>query len=223
MERFVEKYSPIADLIAKTFGPDCEVVLHDLSVPQNSVVYTVNGYVTGRKVGQSFDHLVTQVLLSQNFLNDCSSNYSFYTPDGRLIKSSTALIRDDNKKVIGALCVNIDTTKITSLIQGLQNFLPQVSGMEGTVYSENDTVKANHIIEIAEDLMDKIIGGRDIESMKRNERIELIKFMDQKGLFLIRGVVDKVAARFGISKVTIYSYLDEIKADTAAEKSEKEI
>jgi predicted transcriptional regulator YheO len=35
--------------------------------------------------------------------------------------------------------------------------------------------------------------------------------MDQKGIFLIKGAIDKVAEKLNISKVTVYSYLDEIK------------
>ena len=35
--------------------------------------------------------------------------------------------------------------------------------------------------------------------------------MDDKGVFLIKGAIDKVAERLNISKVTVYSYLDEIK------------
>jgi len=47
--------------------------------------------------------------------------------------------------------------------------------------------------------------------MNREEKVLAIRFMEQKGMFLIKGVVDKVAARMGISKVTVYSYLDEIR------------
>src|SRR5690606_40856867 len=101
MNHILQQYVPIAEMIAKTFGKDCEVVLHDLTVPQNSVVYTIHNHVTGRQVGQSFDHLITNVLLSQNFTNDYSANYYFHTDDGRLIKSSTLLIRNQEKKVIG--------------------------------------------------------------------------------------------------------------------------
>ena len=35
--------------------------------------------------------------------------------------------------------------------------------------------------------------------------------MEQKGIFLVKGAIDKVALRMGISKVTVYSYLDEIR------------
>ena len=35
--------------------------------------------------------------------------------------------------------------------------------------------------------------------------------MDEKGIFLVKGAMDKVASMMGVSKVTIYSYLDEVK------------
>lgn len=213
MGRFVEKYSPIADMIAKTFGEDCEVVLHDLSFPQNSVVYTVNSHVTGRKVGQSFDHLIKDVLLSRDFKNDSASNYSFYTEDGRLIKSSTALIRDDNNRLIGALCVNIDMSNTVNMIHELQLSLPKKTSLKENADENIDTDETAHISEIVEELIDKIIGDRDVDDIKRSERIEMIRFMEQKGLFLVKGVVDEVAERFKVSRVTIYSYLDEIKGE----------
>ena len=94
-------YIPIAQMIAATFGTHCEVVIHDLSTPQNSVVYAVNNHVTGRQVGQAFDHLVTQVLLSKTFHGDVTANYTTTTEDGREIKSSTALIRAEQSEKEG--------------------------------------------------------------------------------------------------------------------------
>ena len=43
----------IATDIASQFGPDCEVVIHDLktSEPEHSIVYIVNGHVTNRDIG----------------------------------------------------------------------------------------------------------------------------------------------------------------------------
>lgn len=79
-----------------------------MSQPESSVVYVVNGSVSGRRVGQSFDHLVKQVLLSKNFKNDRVINYMFEGPDEKRIKSSSALIRDQNGEVIGMMCINCD-------------------------------------------------------------------------------------------------------------------
>ncbi|MGN7300611.1 helix-turn-helix transcriptional regulator [Ferdinandcohnia sp. SAFN-114] len=212
MNSILEQYIPVAEVIAKTFGNDCEVVLHDLTVPQSSVVYTVNNHVTGRNVGQSFNHLVTEVLLSQNFTNDYSANYYFHTDDGRLIKSSTLLIRDQDKKVVGAVCINIDTTQITANINWLSSLIPQHPDQPSKYSPQQVNVQeTEHIQEIANDLIDKIIGNRPVEQLRRDEKVEMVRFMEQKGIFLIRGTIDRVAEKLNISKVTVYSYIEEIK------------
>ena len=199
-------YIPIANLIAKTFGKNCEVVIHDLSIPQNSVVYTVNNHVTGREVGQSFEHLVKDVLLSKKFDNDYTANYITIANDGRKIKSSTALIRDSEDKVIGALCINYDLENLNHIKFFLDEFMTAEQEKIETTVEPFDNV-----MEIVDDLIDTIIGNHKIEHLKRKDKIELIYFMDKKGLFLIKGAIEKVAEKLNISKVTVYSYLDEIK------------
>ena len=49
----LEMLKQIADALAAQFGPNCEVVIHDLSAQnaEHPIVYIVNGHVTGRKVG----------------------------------------------------------------------------------------------------------------------------------------------------------------------------
>ena len=103
-------YVPLARMLAQTFGQDCEVVLHDLDCPEHSVVHVENPSVTGRKVGQSFDQLVRQVILSNELKEDFVANYYFTAPNGKRIRSSTLLIRDGDGRLTGALCLNLDTT-----------------------------------------------------------------------------------------------------------------
>lgn len=202
----LEKYIPIANLIAKTFGKHCEVVIHDLSIPQNSVVYTINNHVTGREIGQSFEHLVKDVLLSKKFDNDYNANYITLAKDGRKIKSSTALIRDSENKVIGALCINYDLEKLNYIKIFLDEFL---AAEEETI--ETAVEPFDNVMEIVDDLLDKIIDNKNIELLKRKDKIDLIFFMEKKGLFLVKGAIERVAEKLNISKVTVYSYLDEIK------------
>ncbi|WP_019552748.1 helix-turn-helix transcriptional regulator [Propionispira raffinosivorans] len=202
----LETYIPIANLIAQTFGKNCEVVLHDLSIPQNSVVYTVNNHVTGRQVGQPFEHLIKDVLLSKNFENDCTANYRTTTIAGKKIKSSTALLRDAKGEVIGALCVNYDLSPLNDMKILLDEFMDtQQEKIEATVEP------FDNVIEIVEDLINKMIGNSSVTTLKRKDKIELIQFMDKKGVFLIKGAIEKVAEKLNISKVTVYSYLDAIK------------
>ena len=202
----LKTYIPIANLIAKTFGKNCEVVIHDLSIPQNSVVYTVNNHVTGREIGQSFEHLVKDVLLSKKFDGDYTANYITIAEDGRKIKSSTALIRDSEDKVIGALCINYDLEILNNMKLFLDEFMTAEQEKVETTAEPFDNV-----MEIVDDLINTIIGNNKVEHLKRKDKIELIYFMDKKGIFLIKGAIEKVAEKLNISKVTVYSYLDEIK------------
>ena len=203
------QYIPLAHMIAQTIGDDCEVVLHDLENPQQSVVYIVNNRVTGRQVGQSFDHLVPQVILSKKLDHDIVTNYYFHTADGRLIKSSTALLKDFGGKVVGALCINIDTTKISQQIEWLQSLMP--GSEENAAPAEVSQEELTHVSEIVTDLIDKIIGNKDMARLRRDEKLALIRFMDQRGIFLLKGAVDQVGSRMGISRVTVYSYIDEVR------------
>ena len=109
MNEFLKQYVPVADMVVRTVGKNCEVVLHDLSTPEQSVVYVANNSVTGRKIGDSFTYIISDVLLSHRFENDMVTNYSFKSPTGKPIKSSTVLLRDTTGKVCGAMCINIDT------------------------------------------------------------------------------------------------------------------
>lgn len=206
LNKELEKFIPIANLIASTFGKNCEVVIHDLTTPQKSVVYTVNSHVTGREIGQTFDHLIKNVLLSKNFKNDYVANYLHEDLSGKKIKSSTALIRDNRDKVVGALCVNYDIT----LMDDFENWLQEFTYVE-IEKTEHGIEPFENVENIVDDLIDKIIGDNNIKEMKRIDKIKLIKFMDEKGIFLMKNSIDKVADKLQVSNVTIYSYLDEVR------------
>lgn len=209
MKNLLASYIPLAKSTAKMFGPNCEVVIHDLTNPQASVMFTVNNHVTGREIGQSFDHLVKTVLQSEDFKEDYLAGYTFVTEDKRTIRSSTSLIRDSKQKVIGAFCINFDVEALNQMQHFMDTFLStQVEAQEKETTSNDDL---ENVEEIVDQLIQQIIQNSVHPVMKRHEKIELIKFMDEKGIFLMKGSVEKVASMLGISKVTVYSYLDEIK------------
>lgn len=208
-KKVLESFIPIAKSTAKMFGPNCEVVIHDLTNPQSSVMFTVNNHVTGREIGQSFDHLVKTVLRSEDFREDYLAGYTFVTEDRRTIRSSTSLIRDSKQIVIGAFCINFDVEALNQMQQFMSTFLStQVEAREDETKSDDDIENVEGIVD---QLIQQIIQNSVHPVMKRHEKIELIRFMDEKGIFLMKGSVEKVASLLGISKVTVYSYLDEIK------------
>lgn len=206
----LKAYIPLADMISSSFGDICEVVIHNLKDPQNSVVYVSNGNITNRKVGQSFDHLIKDVLLSKDFKNDYKSNYIFRLENGKRIKSSTSLIRDINEDVIGAFCINIEIEHFLRMQSFLDTFFKEEKEEQNN-RKENDINSFDNVSEIIDSLIDNIIANKDLDRMKRTDKINLLTFMYDKGIFQMKGSIDKVANKLNSSPVTIYSYLDEIK------------
>lgn len=213
----LSQYIPIADLLVKTFGEDCEVVLHDLSKPENSVVYVANGKVTGRRVGDSFQHLISQALIAEKTYKDVIPNYYFRHQD-KLIRSSSLFIRDLEGHLVGALCINLDTSKITQQITYLTGLLPDVQKAPSslnpfrsfTLDSIDPTNVNSNMLDIVNEMIDSILASHD-SAFNKESRLKIIRFMLSRGVFQVKGAVEIVAERLGISKATMYGYIDEAR------------
>ncbi len=208
IQPLLQPYVAIANMLTATFGSDCEVVLHDLTVPERSVVYVANDSVTGRQVGQSFDQLVKQVILSEELKEDYVANYFFTAPNGKLIRSSTLLIRDEGGKLAGAMCINLDTTRAQAQMEHLRQWLPPEAAAAASSRSQQ---QPEHIADMVSGLIRSIVGDKPPGQMTREERLAKVRFMEEKGIFLMKGSVEQAAEGLGVKEVTIYSYLDELR------------
>ena len=67
------------------------------------------------------------------------------------------------------------------------------------------------------DLLDELIAqsvkivGKPVALMTKEDKVKAIQFLNETGAFLITKSGDKVCKFFGISKYTLYSYIDEAK------------
>lgn len=205
-------YIPVADMIARTFGETCEVLLHDLTTPTHSVVHVANNRVTGRQIGESFLNLVPKALLQKQGNEPFVANhYAEYK--GRLIRSSSLLIYDEANRPVGAMCVNVDCSATSDLIRALEKTLPGLVGAKTRTKSETPApVEGDRSVkELVYGLIDKAVEEASEPVDTKERRLALIRFLNDRGIFLMRGAVERVADRLGISKVTVYSYLDEVR------------
>lgn len=65
-------------------------------------------------------------------------------------------------------------------------------------------------LERAVSAVEREVGTR-LGEMKRAEKQMAIRRLDERGAFLVRGAAEDVASWMGVSKVTIYSYLNAIE------------
>ena len=200
----------IIKMIAAQFGENCEVVLHDLTKGYDQTIIAIeNNHVTKRNIGDSGTNLGLELLRGTVESGD-RYNYFTKTKDGKILRSSTLYLKNEEGAVTGCICVNQDLTDylhMEKLLNGITNSSDQ------NIRSEVDEVFVNDVNELLDHL---IKGSQELvrktpDEMTREDRMVVIKFLDSKGAFLITRAGDRVCEYLNISKFTLYNYLDIIK------------
>ena len=96
----------VADLIAAQFGPSTETVIHDFTGDiDHTIVYIVNGHVTGRRIGDGPTQAFLRYMKHQGATLD-KIRYVSHTADGRMIRSSTVNFFDEDGLLNSAMSVS---------------------------------------------------------------------------------------------------------------------
>ena len=205
----LERLKVIAHGLAIQFGPSCEVLIHDLQRDlDTSLVYIENGTITNRHVGDGPSHVVLDVL---NYDDGSEGRFGYLTKtkDGRILKSSTMYIRDDNGNIAYLLGINQDITEFVMMHRSLESLIGIGQAETGTVEKITTSVS-----ELLDDLLldvERIVGG---PLMNKVERLKAISYLNEKGAFLISKSSEKIAEYFNISKFTLYSDLNTVKEES---------
>jgi predicted transcriptional regulator YheO len=203
-EYLLDFVSRLVDVLGQTFGKHCEIVVHDFNSPESSIIAIANGSLTGREVGDTLDSLGFQ-LLKTHPASDLL-NYRTKTKDGKELKSSSIFLRDEKGQIFGALCVNVD---VSALLKA-QEWVQEALGSASTTIDERFE---RSVDEVLETLIQNAISsvGKNTADMTREEKVAIVAYLETKGAFLIRYSVERVAELLGMTKYTIYNYLDEIR------------
>lgn len=198
----LEALKPVIRGIANAIGTNCEIVLHDFSRPDSSIIAIENGHVTGRKVGDGLDEFSLRVLHQEDPPD--LYHYRGRTSDGRVLRSSSVLLRDDAGKPFGAVGINVD---ITSLLMA-QNVLTAMTAIEEPDIQETFEKNVHEVLEKYIQEAQKAVG-KEVVFMDREDKLKFLRHLEQRGAFLIRYSADRIAAFLDISRYTLYSYLEE--------------
>lgn len=212
MHPMVKSLIPIVKTIASMFGKNCEVVLHDISNPQKSIVAIENGHVTGRKINDSITDLALLSLRQGGFGNqreDKLINYKTQTKDGKILKSSSVFIKDKNNKIVGCLCINYDMEGYLMF----KNLTDEFCSMSDLREKKEKEIFASDVDEILDKIISEAINeiGKPTSLMQKADNIRVVEIVDEVGGFMIKGSIDQLAYKLNVSRYTIYNYLEELK------------
>ncbi|MCL1631538.1 PAS domain-containing protein [Sporolactobacillus sp. CPB3-1] len=207
------KYKDLVAFLGEVLGDDTEIILHDVTDLENSVVAISETNLSGRDIGSPVTNLILKMLKEGKSRNKSFiTNYEGIAKDGTVLRSSTFFIRNDKNEIIGMLCINIDYRKMEKVIDYLSKFVgvkkPELKKIEEPVEHLSPSIE-----DLAKSSIKEIVGGVNIppERMSQEERLEIIEKLNENGIFLLKGIVSIVAEELCTSEASIYRYLSKVK------------
>jgi predicted transcriptional regulator YheO len=210
----------IARAIVATVGSQCEVVVHDLRAPEQSVV-ALSGNLTGRTVGAPAPD---PDMLPGNlgvFQDDILREHT-RTSAGKQLVSSTVWVRNEKGEIVGAICINMDFSNLRRARDLLNQVLTE-QGSETTMKTSFETFATSpeEFVAIAlRGAVQKI--GKPIHHLNRQDKIEIIRELELAGVFRFQHTMDIVMQELGVSRASIYAYLKDIRQEAEESCNEKQ-
>ncbi|MGI5441717.1 helix-turn-helix transcriptional regulator [Streptomyces shenzhenensis] len=217
--RVVEIVAPIVPVLAAALSPRTEVVLHDLTRMPNTIV-AIAGAITGREIGGPPTDLGLRTFRTAH--PEDMVNYRTETEHGLILRSSSMFFRTGSGTPVACLCLNSDVQDLERAKQVLEILTtfggePQAitgDGSAGPVESFPASVD-----ELADGIMRQAIEAVGVPThlMKKAHKLEVVRDLDQRGFFALKEAVDVIAQRLGVSRYTIYNYLNELSSHQGTE------
>lgn len=196
--------SRLCDGLSVMFGPNCETVVHDMNDPNKSIVYIANGQVTNRNIGDKFKILGGKDI-DKFFSGTDIINCKALSQDKRTLKSSTFHMKGHGYHY--ALGINFDYTNFEFAHNILKDLISVGKDISEVIQASPNT----------EDLLDGYIDdalkfvGKPISMLKKEDRVQIVKCLEEKGAFVLQRSIPIISERLNISRYTLYNYLKEIR------------
>lgn len=198
MNPIIKTALPTAEAIAKLLHPHAEVVIHDIEKNEIAAIYNP---FSNRRVGD--DSLLTQEEIPT--LSDCVGPYEKTNWDGRKLKATSSILRDGRGRPVAMLCINLDVSKLAQFQEVLATFLraEQLIPQPAALFKDDWQERVNRYIH-------NYLQQRSLvlDSLKRREKHQLIEHLRQQGAFAGKHAAHYIAQVIGISRATVYNYLN---------------
>ena len=189
MYKSLEPYAKLVDFLSAALGDNCEVALHDLTSKDQEIV-------------QYLDH-------------DYVMNYKTVGNDGKLMRAATYFIKEEGREMpVGMLCINVNISDLEYLTSTIKKIL-------GIKEEKDIEFKMDNPVEILSSPLDEMIDMYIKECLEKmgfpsyflaerlnvDEKIKVVKYLQEKGTFKVKGAIVLVAEKLAVSEPTVYRYL----------------
>lgn len=207
--------------LSEFFGDMCEIVVHDYRMGADAtIVDIINGDMSGRAVGDPARSALILGLGQNVHEFQPPAVFYFTNPKGLICKSCTTFIADENEKIIGAVCINLN---MTDLIRG-SNAIKKLLDIPKSAAAQKDVEDKNVLVNNVDDVLDYFLNaacqeiGKMPKEMTKDEKIQALGYLDRRGILKISKASIALCQEFDISKYTLYNYIEEARNQYQSQK-----
>lgn len=218
-------YIPLVEYLGCVLPDNCEICLQDCG-DTHSIIAIAHGEVSGRRIGSPLTDLALKMIRDEQWkTTDYVCNYEGFTSEQRKLCSSTYFIKDKGN-LLGMLCINIDNSVYQRLSDTILSLMHQPgtaadsasAGTDQTVmlrpienFSKNNT---DFITSNVREINQTLNNGLPLERLTQNEKVNIIRELKNRGVFLMKGTISPVAELLECSEATIYRYLSIVNKES---------
>ena len=216
MYKSLEPYAKLVYFLSAALGDNCEIALHDLTSKDQEIVAISNNPISGREVGAKLSNLSLHYLEEKQYLNhDYVMNYKTVGNDGKLMRAAPYFIKEEGREMpVGMLCINVNISDLEYLTSTIKKIL-------GIKEEKDIEFKMDNPVEILSSPLDEMIDMYIKECLEKmgfpsyflaerlnvDEKIKVVKYLQEKGTFKVKGAIVLVAEKLAVSEPTVYRYL----------------
>ncbi len=196
---------PVCAALAALFHPHVEVVLHDVAADRIQAMWNPTG---GRAVGDPslLSLLPSSVDVSSLQPGAVLGPYERVLADGRRTTSVSAVIPDVSGASAGLVCINFDRSVLDDVAVSLTRFAAAVADRPAQLF---DRDWREQIALTVDAWLREHSRRRD--ALTRQDRLHIVRVLDERELFATRNASRHVALALGISRASVYSLLRETR------------
>lgn len=222
---YLQSYIPLINFLAELLGKNSEIVLHDLTNLDSSILAIRNNYITKREVGAPATDYVLRTLkqgINENL--DYTVGYrEVANRDHKQLHSASYYLRHEGE-LVGMICVNTDESVFKELEKGMDTLEVLLRTYRKKHDEEQSAIPESFSRSIEEMAQNAVIDvsiakGVQLERFKQEDKFDVIETLYDSGFFLLKGAVPEIAKLLKISEPTVYRYLQNVKSKDNKEKT----
>jgi predicted transcriptional regulator YheO len=208
-ELLLREAKKIVEALGKMFAPCCEVLLHDLRNPDNSII-AIECPISGRRVGEATTEMGRARIADRNF-PEVVQNYPNTFPDGRPAKSTSIGLRNSSGDYVAAICLNLDVSLFTSV----QNVLERLTRADSDAAPVRENLKSFSNDELKR-AVEAFAADCNLQprALSPSQRRMLINRLNESGLLQLRNGASQAAELLGITRASVYNALKRNASDS---------